>query len=430
MISNKLISDLTCKLIAENIICSESPNAVLYDMSRYDRQLTALLDAFGGASLNALAIKANPIKTILTHAAKMGFGAECASIGELLIAKKSGFISAGIVFDSPTKTKEEIIYALREGIMLNIDNMQELYRIETILEESKIPISNTIGLRINPGLSLSDFPQLFTEEDKATITGLRSSKFGLLLDQARVTLTESTRYRDIITGLHLHVGSQKCPLEMLICGIRKVVDFAMELNDEYGFSISTINIGGGLSVRYKNTDDAVGFGQFAQLLRNEVPCLFDFRIVTEFGRSLHANSGWIVTKVEYTKTVEDNHNRNHRIALVQVGADLLLRSSYLNWYHDIIVLDNRGIIKNKNYEVQSIAGPLCFSGDFIARNRELPRIESGDWIVIKDAGAYTFCMWSHYNSRTFPPIYGYDAGLNLSILKAGETPVDCASFWE
>jgi diaminopimelate decarboxylase len=153
-----------------------------------------------------------------------------------------------------------------------------------------------------------------------------------------------------------------------------------------------------------------------------------FKLITEFGRYIHANTGWVASKVEYVK-----RERNFNIIMTHIGADLLLRKCYNpdDWHHQITVVDNEGNIKDgidKNKYI--IAGPLCFSGDLIAKDLELPIVNEGDYILIHDIGAYTLSMWSRYNSRQIPKVIGYDIEKHsFEIIRERERKEDLFDFW-
>jgi len=148
--------------------------------------------------------------------------------------------------------------------------------------------------------------------------------------------------------------------------------------------------------------------------------------MTEFGRAVQANCGLAVSRVEYVKP-------SQRMAVIHLGADLLLRPVYRpeEWAHEFFVLDRHGKPKSGATRPLTLAGPLCFAGDIIARDVSLPPVEQGDWIVIRDVGAYTLSMWSRHCSRGMPPIVGYDPGPpeSVNILRHAETPSDIARFW-
>ena len=151
--------------------------------------------------------------------------------------------------------------------------------------------------------------------------------------------------------------------------------------------------------------------------------------MTEFGRLVNAKAGWAASRVEYTKQAG-----GRRIAVIHLGADFLVRPAYVPevWRHRVTVHGSAGMPKAGPVVSQDIAGPLCFSGDLVARQRDLPLTEPGDWVVIHDAGAYTLSMWSRYNSRQAPAVYAYEAdaaGVKLQQVKPAETVDDVLRFW-
>jgi len=170
--------------------------------------------------------------------------------------------------------------------------------------------------------------------------------------------------------------------------------------------------------------------QYVTMLKTSCHELFSgqFRLITEFGRYIYANSGWVASRVEYVKR-EPGYN----IIMTHVGADLLLRKCYNpdDWHHHISVVDKNGNLKtgtdSNNYVV---AGPLCFAGDVIASDLELPVTEEGDFLLIHDTGAYTLSMWSRYNSRQMPKVVGYyTENKGFEILKERESKEDLLDFW-
>ena len=166
------------------------------------------------------------------------------------------------------------------------------------------------------------------------------------------------------------------------------------------------------------------------MLRNACAELFNgqFRLITEFGRYIFANSGWVASKVEYVKR-EPGYN----IIITHVGADLFLRKSYnpSDWHHHITVVDKEGKLKTgTDTNKYMVAGPLCFAGDVIARDLELPVVEEGDFVLIHDAGAYTLSMWSRYNSRQMPKVIAYSIENDLfEIIRERENKEDLFEFW-
>jgi len=170
---------------------------------------------------------------------------------------------------------------------------------------------------------------------------------------------------------------------------------------------------------------------YRALVEQRAPDLFapGVRLITEFGRAIHANCGIAVSRVEYVKP----GRRGDQLAVIHLGADFLLRTVYRpeDWQHEFFVLDRQGMPKTGPDRPLSIAGPLCFAGDVLARDVLLPPVEPGDWIVIRDVGAYTLSMWSRHCSRGIPAVIGYDPrrGDPMRLLRTGETPTDLVRFW-
>ena len=191
-----------------------------------------------------------------------------------------------------------------------------------------------------------------------------------------------------------------------------------------------VDLGGGLPVVYREGDKAPSVLEYVAALREACPGLMDgrVRLVTEFGRSIHANCGLGLSRVEYVKRLGDRPT-----AVVHLGADLLLRPVYnpADWAHEFVALDATGRLKTGPRVTMDIAGPLCFGGDFIGRGVELPELEPGDILGIRDVGAYTLSMWSRHCSRGQPPVHGWrgEQG-SLSLLRAGETPAQVAAQWD
>jgi diaminopimelate decarboxylase len=362
---------------------------------------------------------------MLSFARHLITGAEVASLPELYLAEKAGFAPENIVFDSPCKTKEELEIALKKGVYLNADSFLELDRIAEILRNIKS--NSVIGLRINPQVGPGNI--------KSTSVADGISKFGIPLNENRDKILQCYLQYTWLQGIHVHIGSQGCPVPLLITGIRRVLNLCIEVNEQLQQQsapnrILNFDIGGGLPVSYHPGQEPVTMQQFAGMLRSNCPELFggSYRIITEYGRYIHANAGWVASKVEYVKR-EPGYN----IIITHVGADLFLRKCYnpADWHHHITVTDKHGRVKTGiDATKYTVAGPLCFAGDVLATDLELPVVEEGDFLVLHDAGAYTLSMWSRYNSRQMPVVVGYrETGNDFEILRRRETPDDLLEFW-
>jgi len=421
----EMISVFSQALKKGNVIGSYDSSVLFYNLGFIYNRITGLRNLFPQTALHAIAVKANPLTKILSKIKTMGAGAEVASLPELHLAEMAGFAPGTIVFDSPCKTGKEIEYALQAGVHINADSFDELGRINEILKTVKS--KSTIGLRINP--------QVGTGTILSTSVAGDISKFGIPINENREAIIAHFLNFHWLTGIHLHIGSQGCPVSLMIEGIRKVLDLAVEINEQLELKsaknrIEIFDIGGGLPVSYHPGNNPVTMEEYFVQLKAACPELFDgrFRLITEFGRYIHANAGWAASKVEYVKR-ESTYN----IIITHVGADLLLRKCYNpeDWHHHITIVDKNGNPKTgTDTNSYHVAGPLCFAGDIIARDLKLPVVEEGDYILIHDTGAYTLSMWSRYNSRQMPKVIGYSGEYHaFEIIKERETKEDLFNFW-
>ena len=210
--------------------------------------------------------------------------------------------------------------------------------------------------------------------------------------------------------MHTHIGSQGCSLQLMVAGIRRVVDLVLDINRRVGKQqIDTIDIGGGLPVNFADDNVSPTFSEYADALRSEVPELFDgaFTVKTEFGRSIFAKNGFIAARIEYTKS-----SGGRRIAISHAGAQTATRTVFMPdlWEIRLSVFDAAGNPKQTAAVPQDVAGPCCFAGDLIARERLLPLIEPGDYVLLHDTGAYYFSNPFFYNN--LPPVAVYAASGN------------------
>jgi len=410
------------KALQNGLIRNEDSCVIFYDLGFLEERIRHLTSLFPPSSLHGIALKANPLIRILDLLKRLGMGVEAASLGEVMIAIDSGYSPKKIVYDSPVKTIEELEFAMTTGIHINIDSLSELDRVAALIKEKRS--DSTIGIRINPQVGTGTILE-------SSVAG-EYSKFGIPIKSGKAELIEAfTRY-DWLTGVHLHVGSQGCPMDLLLKGIEVVYEFVQEVNSKSGYlQVNLFDIGGGLPVSYNHLKPPVSMEEYVNKIRTRFPELFTdhFTLFTEFGRWVHVNSGWTMSRVEYVK-----HETGINTAMIHVGADLFLRECLnpSSWQHEYSVLDKNGNLKTgKDKNPYNLAGPLCFSGDILAKNVELPVIEEGDFLIIHDTGGYTFSMWSHYNSRQTPRILGYfNDGNQFEILKERGTILEIFDFWK
>lgn len=408
--------------LEKGLIRSEDTVVMFYDLDFLEERIRYLVSLFPEHTLHGIAIKANPLMPVLGMLQKMKLGAEAASLGEVMIALKAGFIPEKIVYDSPVKTMRELEFALQSGIHINLDSLAELERVAEL--KKRIASKSTIGIRINPQVGTGTILE-------SSVAG-EYSKFGVPIKTKRTELLKTFSEYDWLTGVHLHVGSQGCPMELLLKGIEVVYDFVQEVNTQAGTrQINIFDIGGGFPVSYDHLTQPPDLTEYATQIKTRFPELFtiNYSLFTEFGRWVHVNTGWTVSRVEYVK-----HDPGITTLMIHAGADLFLRECLTpsSWKHEYSLFDKNGKRKTGTDKYPyNLAGPLCFSGDILAKNIELPVAEEGDYLVIHDTGGYTFSMWSHYNSRQTPRILGYSAkGDKFEVLKERGTIQDLLEFWK
>ncbi|GAA2402818.1 diaminopimelate decarboxylase [Streptomyces coeruleofuscus] len=374
--------------------------AAFVDLDGVAMSVAALRAAFPDEVnvLHTFAAKANCLVPVLEELRSLGMGCEVASPGELAQALAAGFAPEQIVYDSPAKTRLDLTQALELGVAVNADNFQELARIDEILTAR--PSASRIGVRVNPQVGSGGIAEMST----ATST----SKFGIPLDDdgSRQRLLDAYRARPWLTWVHAHVGSQGCPLELIAQGIAKTVAFAEEVNTLLGRrQVTVIDIGGGLPVNFLDDETTPGFDTYVKCLQTHAPALLtgEYQVVTEFGRSLLAKNGFTAARVEYTKTAG-----GRPIAITHAGANVATRTVFMpsSWPLRITAHGPDGSRKAGEPVPQDIAGPCCFAGDLLARDRRLPMLAPGDIVALLDTGAYYSSTPFHYNSLPDPAVHG------------------------
>ncbi|MET8981961.1 diaminopimelate decarboxylase [Streptomyces sp. NPDC004539] len=412
--------------VEQGLLGADTPIVGLLDAVGIREAAAQLRAAFDGVVapgtpvLHAFAVKATPLVPVLRLLREAGIGAEVASPGELALARAAGYGPGETVLDSPAKTPAELREALALGIAVNADNPQELARIDALM--SSAPSASPLGLRVNP--------QVGGGSIESTSTATPTSKFGVALrdEGAREWVIGAYEQRPWLTRLHAHTGSQGVPLTLLARGVAEAYALAEEVNARVGRrQIDTVDIGGGLPVNYGSEETAPTYAQYAGLLREAVPGLFDGRygLVTEFGRALLAKQGTVVARVEYAKSAG-----GRRIAVTHAGVQVAARTVYMPsaWPLRIAAYDAKGRVKGGPEAVQDVAGPACFSGDLLARGRTLPLLEQGDYAAALDTGAYYFAHHYAYNSLPRPAIYGYAPGADgrtgFALVRAGQTAAE------
>jgi diaminopimelate decarboxylase len=408
---------LAAVAIARGLVGEAQPVAGFLDTDAVRATVATLRVAFPAHFTHAFAAKANCLGGVLRLLRELGMAAEVASPGELAQAMDAGFAPEAIVFDSPAKTRAEIEQALDRGMVLNIDNWQELERVDAVMAR-RGGSRSTIGIRINPQVGVGTIA--------AMSTATRTSKFGIALEDEgnRQRILDAYRARPWLSCVHTHVGSQGCPLELIGSGVAKAVALAEEINRTLGRrQVTTVDIGGGLPVNFESDEERPGFAAYATALRAAAPALFtgELRVITEFGRSILAKCGFILARVEYTKSTG-----GRRIAITHAGAQVATRTVFMPelWAIRVSALDAVGRPKGGARVRQDVAGPCCFAGDIIAQMRPLPLLEPGDFVLLHDTGAYYFSTPFVYNSLPRVAVHGLDVQdgeVRATLLRRAET---------
>ena len=368
--------DVPVRKIAEKV----GTPLYIYSEKTLLRHLKSYQQAFDGyPSIICFALKANSNPAVLRLLAKNGCGADVVSGGELFLAKKAGIPSGKIVYAGLGKTDEEIAAALKARIlMFNVESSDELKAIDRVA--GNLQVKAPIALRVNPDIDPKTHPYIST--------GLKQSKFGIPIEHALEYYRLTNKLNNVkVLGIHKHIGSQITTIKPFIDALKRVILLAHNLKEQ-GIKIKNLDIGGGLGISYK--DEAPPLPE--DLSRAVLPLLEEggFNLILEPGRSIAGNAGIFVTKVLYLKK-----NADKEFVVVDGGMNDLLRPSLYGAFHDILP-----VIKNSRKKVLSdIVGPICESGDFLAKERMINRASQGDLIAVMSAGAYGFTMSSNYNSR-------------------------------
>lgn len=352
----------------------------IYSYNTLLRHFRAYSDAFNDyPHIICFALKANPNISILRLFAKYGGGADIVSGGELYKALKAGIPSQKIVYAGVGKTEEEIRLSLRSKIlMFNVESEDELREINRIagIMRRKAPVA----LRINPDIDPETHPYI--------ATGLKRHKFGIPIEDAVEHYRIASSLKNIkVIGIHKHIGSQITKVSPFVDALRSILLLMDKLNAE-GLSIQYLDIGGGLGISYKDEEPPVP----EDLARNLIPLLKGRKLtlVVEPGRSIVGNAGILVTRVLYLKKGEEKE-----FAIVDAGMNDLIRPSLYSAYHRILPV----IRKQRSAVLYDVVGPICESGDFLAKERELKKVKRGEYLAVMGAGAYGFSMSSNYNCR-------------------------------
>jgi diaminopimelate decarboxylase len=368
-----------------------SAGTILDHYARLDAALAPL------DHLICYAVKANSNRAILKLLADGGAGFDIVSGGELYRVLAAGGDSAKCTFAGVGKSREEIEYALEQGICsFNVESEAELDHIDRIAGAKKTRAP--IALRVNPNVD--------PHTHQYISTGSHQNKFGIELDRIGAIYEQAAKMRNVeIVGVQMHIGSQIAEAKPFASAIGKVAPVVRDLKSKYG--IKFLSVGGGMGIIYdralesgsgkwwrEHGDESFAFSvrDYAEAI---VPPLreLDLRILVEPGRFLVGNGGVLLTRVRYIKRTGAK-----KFAIVDAGMNDLIRPALYQSYHEIVPVC-RASVSDAHRNKIDIVGPVCESGDFFGLDREMPELHEGDLLAIMSAGAYGFVMASNYNSR-------------------------------
>ena len=350
-----------------------SKNQIIKNWTAYKKALSSR------KGLICFAMKTNSNAEILRILAKLGAGVDTVSGGEIFRALRAGFTPSKIVFAGVGKTAEEIEFALRSKIlMFNVESFEELDAIDKIA--GKLNTKAKISFRINPHVD--------PDTHSYIATGKKGTKFGIPYEDALKAYLAAKKKKNIeIAGIHTHIGSQILETAPFALTAKKIAKLVAEI-EKNGIKLEYINCGGGLGIEYVKSEKAPSPKQ----LMSEIFPFFgkDRKFIFEPGRSIIANSGHLLAKVLYRKV-----SGGKSFLITDAGMNDLIRPSLYEAYHEILPVKKSAAKKVKT----DVVGPICESGDFMGKDRMLPVLEQGEYIVVTCAGAYGSTMSSEYNSR-------------------------------
>ncbi|WP_461209581.1 diaminopimelate decarboxylase [Desulfocurvus sp. DL9XJH121] len=352
----------------------------VYSAATLRRHFEAFDSAFSELDrLTCFSVKANSNLSVLRLLAEMGAGMDIVSGGELHRALKAGVPAERIVYSGVGKRREEIDFALGAGIlMFNVESQGELERISRAAQAKGV--TARISLRINPDVDPKTHPYIST--------GMKKNKFGLDMDSSLAAYKSARDLPGIEpVGIDCHIGSQLTTLDPFLEALDKVLAFREKLG-EIGIDIQYLDLGGGLGITY-DEEEPPHPAEFGAALTERLRGL-PLKLILEPGRVIAGNAGLLVTEVVYTKTTPSKH-----FVIVDAAMNDLIRPSLYGSFHRIVEVEESG----RPARETDVVGPICESGDFLARDRELPDMRPGEYLGVLSAGAYGFTMSSNYNSR-------------------------------
>ncbi|WPP44719.1 diaminopimelate decarboxylase [Pseudomonas sp. AN-1] len=351
----------------------------VYSRAHIEAQYRAYADALAGMEhLVCFAVKANSNLGVLNVLARLGAGFDIVSRGELERVLAAGGEPGKIVFSGVGKSRDDMRRALQVGVhCFNVESDVELERLQEVAAE--LGVKAPVSLRVNPDVDAQTHPYIST--------GLKENKFGIAIDAAEAVYVRAAELPNLeVVGVDCHIGSQLTQLEPFLDALERLLALVDRLA-ERGITIRHLDLGGGLGVRYRDEEPPLA-GDYIKAVRERLAGRA-LALVFEPGRSIVANAGVLLTRVEYLK-----HTEHKDFAVIDAAMNDLIRPALYQAWMDIVAVQPRSG-EARRYD---LVGPICETGDFLGKDRELVLAE-GDLLAVRSAGAYGFVMSSNYNTR-------------------------------
>ncbi|MFL5526402.1 MAG: diaminopimelate decarboxylase [Gemmatimonadaceae bacterium] len=379
------MTGLRCEDVSLDVVAREvGTPCYVYSSAAIREQYHLLQAALGDLDARLhYSVKANSSIAILGLLRELGAGLDIVSGGELFRALEAGYTGKDIVFSGVGKTEREMEEALHAGVLLfNVESEQELHVLDAVA--GRLGVVAPVTLRVNPEV-LVDTPHPYTR------TGEKGMKFGIPFDEALAVAKVAVSLTNLrLRGLDMHVGSQISQFAPYEVGLQRLLHLRREIERDTKVRLEYLDIGGGLAVTY-DVERSVDVHHFGEVIRALVSGS-GLRIILEPGRYLVGNAGILLTRVLYRK-----RSGGKEFIIADAGMTDLLRPSHYNAFHRIEAVNPRGAST-----VADVVGPICESGDFLARDRQIDDAQPGDLLAVQSTGAYGFVMSSNYNSRPRP----------------------------
>jgi diaminopimelate decarboxylase len=364
----------------KDIVANVGSPVYVYSHATLERHFKAFDESFSGVPHTiCYSVKANSTQSVLKTFVNMGGGVDIVSGGELYRALKAGVDPKKVVYSGVGKKNDEIEYALNSGIlMFNVESEQELTRINEIAV--RLGKKAGIAIRVNPDVDPGTHPYI--------TTGLKNAKFGITIERAMEEYKRAATLPGIdVIGIDMHIGSQLTKVNPFVDSIEKLKIMIGKLR-EMGITLRYFDCGGGLGIQYNEEEPPLPADYGKEIVAATKG--LGMHLVFEPGRNIVGNAGILVATCLYTKARDEKN-----FIMIDAGMNDLARPALYGSYHGVqpVAKDQDGMI------VADIVGPICESGDFLVKDREVPMFKQGDLMAFMSAGAYGFAMSSSYNSR-------------------------------